>query len=161
MSEAAHAPARKKGGKMLLVIVAVLCIGGGAAVPMVANVPQIFGKGKKEEKKKDAPTAVVPFGDIVVNLSEERMQRYLRLKLAVLVDAEKEKEMTDLMTKKKALVKSKLISHLAGKTLKDVSGTVGVNRLQREVRERFDEALYPDGAESQIREVLLEEDVVQ
>jgi flagellar basal body-associated protein FliL len=64
------------------------------------------------------------------------------------------------LTKQKAAVKSKLINHIAGKSLKDVSGSVGVNRLQREVLERFEEVLYPDG-HSRIRAVLFEEYVVQ
>jgi flagellar basal body-associated protein FliL len=97
---------------------------------------------------------------MVVNLADERAMRYLRVKLAVLVDADKEKEVSDLLTKKKPAVKSKLISHLAGKTLKDVSGTVGVNRLQREILERFEEVLYPEG-HSPLRAILFEEYVVQ
>jgi flagellar basal body-associated protein FliL len=138
--------------------------GAGAALPMVVNVQALFGaSAKKEEKpadKKDVKTAIVPFSDIVVNLSEERLQRYLRLKIAVLVDAEAEKEVNDLMTKKKAAVKSAMITHLAGKSLKDVSGSAGVARMQRELLERIEEVLYPDG-NSKIKSILFEEYVVQ
>jgi flagellar basal body-associated protein FliL len=156
-------PAGKRGRKLVLALVCIVCVGGGAAVPMVLPVSGLFAKDKGEAEAKphgDGKTVIVPFGDVVVNLAEERMTRYLRLKVAVLVDAESEKDVTEKLTKQKAAVKSKLIAHLAGKSLKDVSGSVGVNRLQREVLEWFEDVLYPDGG-SHIRAVLFEEYVVQ
>ena len=62
--------------------------------------------------------------------------------------------------KKKAPLKSAIITHLAGKSLKDVSGSVGVNRVQREILEKLDDVLYPDG-HSHLRGVVFEEYVVQ
>lgn len=155
--------ATKKSRKWLFAAVGMVAMLAGAALPLFVDVSSLLGKPKDASKEHDhtpAKTAIVPFGDMVVNLTDERAMRYLRVKLAVLVDADKEKEVSDLLTKKKAAVKSKLISHLAGKTLKDVSGTVGVNRLQREILERFDEVLYPDG-HSPLRAILFEEYVVQ
>jgi flagellar protein FliL len=131
------------------------------------NVPALLGKSSDEKpKKKKAAhghhekTATIPFGDVVVNLSEEWMTRYLRIKMVVLVDEEAETTATHLIEKNKAALKSWLIGHVAGKTLKDVSGTVGVNRLQREIFERFEDTLYP-GGDGALREVLFEEYVVQ
>ncbi|HEX4607736.1 MAG TPA: flagellar basal body-associated FliL family protein [Urbifossiella sp.] len=158
---AAPAAAKRGGRKLILAVVCLVCLGGGAAVPLLVSVPPIFAKGKAEKKPNGPPkTAIVPFGEVVVNLTEERMNRYLRLKLALLTDADGEKDVTDRLTKQKAAVKSRLIGYLSGKTLKDVSGTVGVNRLQREALEKIDDVLYPDG-ESKIRDVLFEEYVVQ
>ena len=158
----AEGPPRKKGRKLVLAVVCVVFAGAGAAFPMLVNVPALFAKpnADKTKDKKEAKTAIVPFGDVVVNLSEDRLQRYLRVKVAVLADAEAEKEVTDLLTKKKAAVKSAMIAHLAGKSLKDVSGTVAIHRLQREMLERFDELLFPDG-ESPLKAVLFEEYLVQ
>jgi len=156
-------PGGKKSRKLLLAGVGVLAILAGAALPLVVDVSSLLGKPKEADKEKphaETKTTIVPFGDMVVNLADERAMRYLRVKLAVLVDANKEKEVSDLLAKKKPAVKSKLISHLAGKTLKDVSGTIGVNRLQREILERFDEVLYPEG-HSPLRAILFEEYVVQ
>jgi flagellar basal body-associated protein FliL len=76
------------------------------------------------------------------------------------VEADAEKDVTDLLTKKKAAVKSAMITHLAGKTLKDVSGSVGVTRTQRELLEKIEEVLYPDG-DGHLKSVLFEEYVVQ
>lgn len=155
-------PAPKKRGKLPLIVVAVVCIGGGAALPMVVAIPG-FSASKAEAKPKkadDLHSVSVPFSDVVVNLAEERMTRYLRLKLALKVDAEDEKAVTALVAKHKITMKSRIISHLAGKSLKDVSGTVGVNKLQREILEKFEDILYPDG-HSKLQDVLFEEYVVQ
>jgi flagellar FliL protein len=158
---AAEAP-KKKGKKLIILAVCVIFAGAGAAFPMFVNVPALFAKSKEDKgkEKKDAKTAIVPFGDIVVNLSEDRLQRYLRVKMAILVEAEAEKDVLDLVTKKKAAVKSAMIAHLAGKSVKDVSGSSGVTRTQRELLERIEDVLYPDGG-SRIKSVLFEEYVVQ
>lgn len=169
MAAPATEAAPKKGRKLILLVVCVAALGAGAVVPMAMGGTLPFGKKadaekdtKKDNKKKpgDSKTAIVPFSDVTVNLVEERQQRYLRLKIAMLVDAEAEKEVLELVTKKKAAVKSALIGHLAGKSTKDVSGSVGVQRMQRELLERIDEVLYTDG-NSRIRAVLFEEYVVQ
>jgi flagellar basal body-associated protein FliL len=158
---AVEIPKPKKGRKLLVVVVGVVFAAAGAALPMFVNIPAIFAKGKSEKSKNsEAKTVIVPFSDIVVNLVDPRMQRYLRVKIAVLVDADAEEEATALLAKHKAAVKSKLIGHISGKEIKDVSGTVGVNRLQRELLERFEDVLYPDG-HSQIRAILFEEYVIQ
>jgi flagellar basal body-associated protein FliL len=157
----AHAP--KKGGKKLLLLVCLVFPVAGAAFPMVVNVPAMMTKSKEEkakEPKKEAKTAIVPFGEVVVNLQEGNLQRYLRVKAAVQVEAEAEKEVTDLLAKKKAAVKNAMITHLAGKSLKDVGGSVGVTRMQRELLEKVEDVLYPDG-NSRIKSVLFEEYVVQ
>jgi flagellar basal body-associated protein FliL len=163
VAEPTAAPtAPKKSRKLMIIVVGVVFAAAGAAIPMFVNVQTLFAKPKTEKGKGhgDGKTVVVPFSDVVVNLADPRMQRYLRIKIAVLAEAEAEEEVTALLTKQKAEVKSKLIGHLAGKDIKDVSGTVGVNRLQRELLERVEDVLYPDG-HSQIRAILFEEYVIQ
>ena len=161
---ASASPAKAKRGKLPLIVVSVLAVGGGVAVPMFVNVPALFGKDAHAKAKakhgSELDTVAVPVGDIVVNLSEDRMSRYLRVKIAVKVDAHDEKAITALVAKHKAAMKSKIIGHLAGKGMKDVGGTVGVAKLQREILEKFDDILYPDG-DSKLQEVLFEEYVVQ
>jgi flagellar FliL protein len=102
----------------------------------------------------------VPFGDVAVNLAEGRMTRYLRVKIVLMVERGEAEKFTKNMEKRKPVIKDWLISHLSGKTLKDVGGTVGVKRIQREIHERFEELLYPHG-EPKHFEVLFEEFVVQ
>ena len=156
-------PAARRGRKLVWIVVCLGCVAAGAAVPVFVPVPQLFGKTKAEAKGKGhgtEKTATVPFGDAVVNLSEERMTRYLRVKVVLVVDADQEKDATAHVGKHKAALKNWLIGHLAGKSLKDVAGTVGVKRVQREILERFEDELYPDG-HGPLRDVLFEEFVVQ
>jgi flagellar protein FliL len=159
--ETAAAP--KKSKKLVMIVVCVFFATAGAAFPMVVDVQGMLGKKEgKDKEKADPKIAIVPFGDVVVNLSEERMTRYLRIKIAVRVEAENEAEVTELLTKHKAGVKSRIITHLAGKSLKDVSGQQGVNRLKRELLERFEDELNPSGhGHGHVREVLFEEFVIQ
>ena len=152
-----------RGKKKLWIIVCLVGVLGGALVPSFVGAPSLFGKSKPEAKPKGhgaAKTAAVPFGEAVVNLADERSMRYLRVKIILEVDAEAEKTATEHLNKTKAPLKSWLISHLAGKSLLDVRGTVGVKRLQREILERFDEVLYPEG-DGPLRNILFEEFVVQ
>jgi flagellar basal body-associated protein FliL len=153
---------KKRSKKLLLIVVCLVAIGGGAAVPVAMGGSPFGGakKNEKTEKKSDAKTAIVPVGEVAVNLREERLSRYLKVKLAVLVEADAEKAVLDMMTKKKAAVKSALITHMCGKSPKEVSGSEGVQRMQRELLERIEEVLYPDG-NSKIKSVLFEEYVVQ
>jgi flagellar protein FliL len=161
-AESTTATPPKKSRKLALIVVGLVFTGAGAAFPMFVNVPALFAKPKNDKAKGhgEGKTVIVPFGDVVVNLVDPRMQRYLRVKIAVLAEAEAEEEVTELLAKHKAEVKSKLIGHISGKEIKDVSGTVGVNRLQRELFERFEDVLFPDG-HSQIRSILFEEYVIQ
>jgi flagellar basal body-associated protein FliL len=166
---AATAPPKKK-GKLFLIVACVVAVAAGAGVPFVVDVPALMGTKtaegkeatdkKKKKAKHDEHLATVPVGDVAVNLAEDRMTRYLRVKVAIQVEEAAEKTVHTLVEKQKVALKSWMISHIAGKSLKDVSGTVGVNRLQREILERFDDILYPNG-ESPIRGVLFEEYVVQ
>lgn len=165
----AAAPAKKK-SKLPLLVACAVSIGGGAAFPMFVNVPALLGSPKDGDKTKAKPkaegelkTVTIPFSDAagtVVNLAEERATRYLKLKLALVVDADAEKEVTEKLAKKKPAMKSWLLIHLAGKTLKDVQGSVGASRVQREILERFEDILYPDG-NGALKAVLFEEYVVQ
>ncbi len=143
-AEAAPAPtetkAKKKGpNKILVLVIALASLGGGAALPMV------MGAGKKEgdeEKKPEHPAINVPFGDVTVNLSEERGTRYLRLKIVLKLEGpHEEEEGVKMLAEFKPAMKTWLISHLSGKANKDVVGTVGVKRLRREIMEEFEKIL--------------------
>ena len=113
---------------------------------------------KTKSNGRGRPVAI-PFGDAIVNLSDVRATRYLRVKLLLAVDESRSSEVEDLLTRQKPFLKSWLIGFLADQSLKDVERS-GVNRVRREVRDRFNEMLYPDG-EERILDVLFDEYVVQ
>ncbi len=173
---AAPAPAGKKKFPLALLALPRVALGAGAAVPRVVDVPAMMGMktdadpdaaaaaaAKAKAKKKHAHAehlASVPVGDVAVNLAEERMTRFLRVKIAIQCEHSAETKLHEMIEKNKAALKSWAIGHLAGKSLKDVSGTVAIHRLQREMLERFDEMLFPDG-DSPLKAVLFEEYLVQ
>jgi flagellar basal body-associated protein FliL len=163
-------PATKKGGskkKIVYALVCLACMAAGSLAPMFikANPSE-----KKEEKKVvHEPTTNLLFGEVVVNLAEERMSRYLRVKIVLkVVGPEDEKEGQALLAKYKPAMKSWLIAHLAGKSLKEVSGTAGVKKLHREILEKFEEMLEPEPGQHVkpkerliLKDVMFEEYVVQ
>jgi flagellar FliL protein len=153
---------KKSGAKGLIVLVllAAVAIGAGAALPwFLLGRHHDAGTPKKTEVAKSKLEAIL-FGDVVVNLGEERVNRFLRVKIMVAVEETDVKEVTELITKQKAFLKSWLIGHLSDQSSQDVSRKAGVNRLRREIREHFNASLFPNGEEP-IVEILFDEFVVQ
>jgi len=145
-------------------------------------MPMLMAKGKTEEgaegesgkktKKpvSHGPSCNVPFGDVVVNLADDRMSRYLRLKIILKVEGiTDEKIGVEHLATFKPVMKNWLIGHLAGKSLKEISGTMGVKKLQREILEKFEEIMAAEqeghGSGSKVhmhlKEILFEDYVVQ
>jgi flagellar basal body-associated protein FliL len=119
------------------------------------------GHGAKPgHKPEPGKPAFVPFGEAVVNLHVERLTRYIRVKVVIEVDETKEFMVNDLVGKRKARLKSWLISYLADRTMEEVRGAAGVNRIRREIRDYFNNDLFPDGSEL-IRDIYFEEFTVQ
>lgn len=151
----------RKGGTvgwLVVILAALLAIAGGFSLPLYLmpaaphKVPVV-----PEESKR---SALVPFGEVVVNLGEERLTRYLRAKLLLVVDEVHQRTLNELLAQQKPFLKSWLISYLSDQSLQEVSGAAGVNRVRREVRDKFNSMLFPDNSE-RIQDVLFDEFVVQ
>jgi flagellar basal body-associated protein FliL len=159
-------PATTSGGKktlLLLLVCSLLSLGVGGAVPYF----YLHGAGGGEHGKEDGhhgssgKQAYVPFGDgVVVNLNEDRLTRYLKIKLLLVVDARDEEKVNELLQKKKPALRNWLIGHLSDKSLQDVTGAAGLNKVQREIWQQFNHELYPDGSEK-VLDIYFEECVVQ
>ncbi len=80
------------------------------------------GQGKLAADPKNA---FVPFGEVVVNLNEARLTRYLRVKLILVVDIQQEKPITELVQKNKPILKNWLLTYLSDQSLKEVRGDSG------------------------------------
>jgi len=175
-----------KGGMMSWIMMAVIGLVSGAtgfAVPMIfVNGPKSsdsksshastqaaegHDKGDHESARHDSPKATkrdgtanqpafVPFGEVVVNLADERMARYLRLSLTLQVDPAHEDSVKKALERKKTILKNWLISYLSDKELDEVRGAIGVNKARREIQEQFNRLLFPDGSDL-IQEVLFED----
>lgn len=157
-------PAAAAGGKkwLLVVVVALVAVAGGAALPFFLPdhaLPKTATHNKVNPK--EPKPILVPFGDpVVVNLNTERLSRFLRAKLILVVEDTNEKEVRDVVEKNKPFLKNSLIVYLSDQSLKDVTGAAGMNRLSREIRDQFNTMLFPDGSEK-IDKVLFEEFYVQ
>lgn len=159
-NETATPPPKAAGkGWIIWVLLAVLAAAGGASLPWVFNRRTGETAPKKPENAKITQEAIL-FGDIVVNLGEDRLNRFLRAKIMVAVEEKDVKEVTEVMTKQKAFLKSWLIGYLSDQSTSEVSRKAGVNRLRREIREQFNAMLYPNGEEP-IVDILFDEFVVQ
>ncbi len=73
---------------LLLILVALLSAAAGFIAPMVMG--SFHGQGTSAEAEALQPgskLAFITFGDVVVNLAEERLTRFLRVKLILVVDS--------------------------------------------------------------------------
>ncbi len=113
--------------------------GGGHAGEAAASGPQF-----------------VPFGRIVVNLNEPALTKYLSLDITLLSDGKDEASVSSAVEDRLPILRTWLTSHLADKSMEDVRGKVGINRLRREIQDQFNALLFDDGRE-RVRDVLFEE----
>ena len=164
---AEQAEEEKPKGKMGIVVVGILVMvsaAAGFAVPTMLNA-------KPDAKKTDEtltmelpePTGkpgFVSFGETVANLNDGRMTRYLRLGVTLQVDEAQILVIEELYKKREAVLKNWLLSHISDKTMDDIRGASGQNRLRREIQEQFNTVLFSDGID-RIQDVLFEEFNVQ
>jgi flagellar basal body-associated protein FliL len=156
-----------KGGKfktlLVLIIVSAVAAGGGFMVPRL--FPGLLSQTRHTESHESTPAdgqklAFVPFDQVVANVNDERLTRFLRVKLIIVVDEAEEKQVSELILKNKAILKNWLISYLSDKAMPEVTGGASINRARREIQDQFNTLLCPDGSEK-IRDVLFEEFNVQ
>jgi flagellar basal body-associated protein FliL len=167
-TEAAAPP--RKGGMMtwiLLVIVGLASAGAGFALPQLlggadAQPADDAAHGAKAPKSEhgELGLACLSFGEVVANLDDNRMMRYVRAKFSLSVDKKDCDAVQHLVEENKTILKNWLIGYLQNKQIEEVRGTEGFNRIRREIQERFNEVLFPDG-EEKIKEILFDEFNVQ
>jgi flagellar FliL protein len=160
-NEAAAPPKGGKRGLVLLVLVALAAVGGGASLPWIMGGHR--HDAHTDKKKGEAPKSkqvAVPFENVVVNLGDDRLSRFLRVKIMVAVEEVEAKEITELLATQKAFLKSWLIGYLSDQSTQEITRKVGVNRIRREIRDEFNARLFPDG-EEKIIDILFDEFMVQ
>jgi flagellar FliL protein len=163
MAKENPAPPAQSGGMTMILLLGgcgVLALAAGVAVPyLLVHGSTAEDHAKNEEAAESGKRAFLPFGEVVVNLNEDRLTRYLKVKVLLVVAEKDEKAITDLIQKHKPALKNWLIGHLSDKSLQEVSGAAGVNKLRREIWHEFNKELYPDGSEK-ILDIFFEEFVV-
>jgi flagellar FliL protein len=158
---AAEQPAAKGGKKKWLVaiVVGVLAVAGGAVTPMFAHFGAHAAPAEPEEaagSKHDPKTAIIAFDSVVVNVADGRYTRYLRVKICLVVDAREEEAVKAAIEKEKPFLQTWVLGYLQDRTMEQLHGSAGMNRVRREVRAEFNQRLFPDGPEK-IKDVLLPE----
>lgn len=152
-------------GIVVWLLVAVVAAAGGAAVPFALDVlagsdegtPRPTSYGTMPEASE---MTFLPAGDVTVNLAEGRMNRYLRLKLALHIRKADQERVRKAVDVNQMLLRNWLLSHLADKELDEIRGKAGQNALRREIRDYFNTTLFPDGYD-RIYDILFEEFNVQ
>ena len=153
------------GGALVMGAVVLGSGGAGFAVPYLA--PGLVTAQEAEGQEVESPAklpeeeqAYIEFEGLSVNLDEGRLNRYLRVSFSLLVDKSKELEITAEVEKKKLKLKNWLLSYLADKSMDEIRGAAGLNRVRREVQDHFNEVLFPDGNDG-INDILFNEFNIQ
>ena len=114
------------------------------------------GKGGDHGAPPKTGPQYIPFGRIVVNLNEPSLTKYLSLDLTLMADAKDEAAVKSAIEGRMPVLRTWLTSHLADKTMDDVRGKVGINRMRREIQDQFNTLMFDDGRE-RVGDVLFEE----
>jgi flagellar FliL protein len=153
----------------LLTVVGLVAVGAGVASPYLAKrvlgpkeavIEEDRGHGHSSAAAGRAEMEFVPFGEVVVNLNDGRMNRYLRLSLTVQVDTKHAEEIKKGVEKHKVVLKDWLLRYLSDRQMEEIRGTAGQNRLRREIRDQFNTVLCPDGSD-RVHDAYFEEFNVQ
>jgi flagellar basal body-associated protein FliL len=107
-----------------------------------------------------AKSPYIDFGQVVVNLDEGRLSRYLQVKLSLQVASSHYGQTSKAVLASKVPLQDALLKYLADKSLEDIRGSTAQDRMRQEIRDRFNTLLFPDGS-AQIEQVLFEQFVVQ
>lgn len=103
----------------------------------------------------------VPFGSVVVNLSEGRLTRYLQVKTILKARPDCAQRLRERFDGgEKAIFQNWLITYLSDKRLDEVGGAAAIARLQREIQDGFNAILAQSGKDK-VEAVLFEEFNIQ
>ena len=160
-TETAAPPKSGKKGLVVWVLLILIAVGGGASLPwLLGGHRHDTHTDKKKADAYKSKLTVIAFPDVVVNLGEDRLNRFLKAKIMLAVEEADAKEVGDLLNTQKAFLKSWLLGYLSDQTTQDITRKVGVNRIRREIRNQFNAMLYPEG-EEKITDILFDEFIVQ
>lgn len=163
-------PKRSRKGLIVMAFLGLVSAAAGFAVPQLLGGSSHKASSHESHDAHDAAPAksehasvglsYVPFGEVVANLDDNRMMRYVRAKFSLSVAEKDAKTIEHTIEENKTVLKNWLIGYLQNKQIEEVRGTDGFNRIRREILDRFNEMLYP-GGEGKLKEVLFEEFNVQ
>jgi len=122
---------------ILVLLLAVLGLGGFIAwklinlkIPLLTGQSQISQQTSQTEKTAQKPGILVELDNITVNLADTEESRFLRVKIKLEVENEKDKSKIDAF---KTQIKDLIITLLSGKTFNDVRTSQGKFALKEEL----------------------------
>ena len=164
MADTAAEQDKKPRSPMVATVIAASIIGfisGGLGFAVFSFLPGMTATSSAEEVKlTDETPEFVPFGEVVVNLGDSRMSRYLRLSITMQVRASDSEQATADVESRRAILRNWLLGYLSDLQLEDIRGAAGQNRIRREVQNRFNEILSEDGVDV-VQDILFVEFNVQ
>ncbi len=147
-----------------MAVVVVSGLGVAAGHLMVRSSPGAGANAESNEKKQgqdEGKTVYVDFGSVVVNLSEGRLTRYLKVSISMQVKSKWKSPLKKMMDSgKQSLFKNWLITYLSDLKLEDVKGSESIEKLRDGICEGFNRILKKHG-EIRIEKVLFKEFKVQ
>ena len=152
-------------GKLIVwLVIVTLSIGGGFATPLMVakmNVPAEAHKEKEpHEIDPNEEVAFIDFPEVVAVLGKSKFSRYLKIDVSLQVPMSLKKEVEEKIESRSAVLRNRIISHIAEITEADLAGQYGHNQLRRQIHGFFNELLFEDGIE-RIQDVLFREFQVQ
>ena len=118
-------------------------------------------KADDSKKESQATWYYDQLEPVVANLDEPGVTRYIRVSLTLEIDsAIDQKKAIAFLESKKPLLKNWLTIYLASLTLEDIRGDSNLKRIQSQIRDAFNEKLFPD-SKPQIKYVLFKEFAIQ
>jgi len=98
---------------------------------------------------------------VIANLDEPGVTRYARVTITLQLDPQMDQEKgTVFLEGKKPVLRDWLTTYIAGLSLERVRGTRNLSRIKQEVRDSFNELLFPEGKPF-IRDILFKEFAIQ
>lgn len=153
-------PPKSKSGLVACLVSSLVGGGVGYATPrLLPHKTETVAAAPVDTPEMREPV-YLSFGEVVVNLDEGRLNRYLRMKLTLQVEKRHEEAIRPLIESHTAILKNWLIGHLSDKDTAEIRGAAGLNMLRREIQDQFNIVLCPDGHD-RVQDVLFEEFNIQ
>ncbi len=156
----------------ILLLVGIVFGGAGAgyfAASFLMNRPsQAVAATTAPQDQEDPPlppddneeSVYHDFDPITVNLDEPRMARYIRATIIVAVKSSLDGDVAATLERRKPMLRDWLTRYFAGCTLEQVRGTTNLNRIRREIKDAFNEMLWPN-RRPRIDNILFKEFAIQ
>ena len=163
---------------IIMTLIVVICAGAGfglgrlfagSPTPEAAESDLLPGESAQmEDLKADDDSAkgseevwYYDLDPVVANLNEPSVTRYVRASLTLEMSSDLDaKDGEDFLDEKKPILINWLTVYLSGLSLEDVRGDKNLRSIQSQIREAFNEELFPN-SKPHIRQILIKEFPVQ